>query len=97
MKEQEVYVKVSVDDELPEVGSKFITIDTDGFSYDWKRTIRDEEQSRKIFANRKITHYLKPTTGILLTKEELVKLIMDFTEKYSEGKGTKFLREKGLL
>lgn len=87
MKEQEIYFKADVEK----------TIDR------WERTIypydadHDQKRAIKSVLIELQYPYLKPTTGILLTKEELVKLIMDFTEKYSEGKGTKFLREKGLL
>lgn len=69
MKEQEVYIKVSVDEELP---------NTDGWCETNEGTIRFSKGKFEIdeFWEEKVTWWLKPITAIVLTPEE----IFDFSD-----------------
>lgn len=118
MKEQEVYVKVSVEDELPidvNVGGGIKSANGTYLCFGEKEDIVDaaiwRQKEFTLPAWDKdgnyydevadwVTHWLKPTTGILLTKEELVKLLK---ESFDYGWGDynsnfdRFLKRKGLL
>jgi hypothetical protein len=104
LKVKPYFEQVSVEDELPNIGEQVFVV-SDRENNIPMRLIRyfggdiDEKELKRIG-----THFLKPTSGILLTEEELIELFGDaFNSNYASSVFSKgeifvgFLKSKGLI